>query len=51
MTYANTGQNLEPEKCKGWSWVPWSQMWEWAKEQAEAEDSGQEVKKRYMTEQ
>ncbi|KAH7120796.1 NUDIX hydrolase domain-like protein [Dendryphion nanum] len=37
---------LEPEKCAAWSWVPWSQMWAWAKAQAEAEDSGREVQKK-----
>ncbi|KAJ4360245.1 uncharacterized protein N0V89_000805 [Didymosphaeria variabile] len=31
---------LEPEKCARWEWIPWSQMWFWAKEQAEAEAGG-----------
>jgi 8-oxo-dGTP diphosphatase len=36
---------LEPEKCARWDWIPWSQMWQWAKEQAEAEAGAKEVKK------
>ncbi|KAI8931234.1 hypothetical protein NX059_011582 [Plenodomus lindquistii] len=34
---------MEPHKCAKWEWVPWSQMWAWAKEQAEAEDAGRQV--------
>ena len=37
---------MEPHKCAKWNWVPWSQMWAWAKEQAEAEAEGREVKKK-----
>jgi 8-oxo-dGTP diphosphatase len=37
---------MEPHKCAKWEWVPWSQMWSWAGEQAEAEKEGREVKKR-----
>lgn len=36
---------MEPEKCARWEWIPWSQMWKWAKEQADAEAAGKEVKK------
>jgi 8-oxo-dGTP diphosphatase len=39
-------QPMEPHKCAKWEWVPWSQMWAWAKEQAQAEDEGREVQKR-----
>ena len=34
---------MEPHKCAAWEWVPWSQMWAWAGEQARAEDEGREV--------
>ncbi|KAF2877376.1 NUDIX hydrolase domain-like protein [Massariosphaeria phaeospora] len=37
---------LEPQKCARWDWVPWSQMWEWAKQQAEAEAAKKEVTKK-----
>ncbi|KAF2261561.1 hypothetical protein CC78DRAFT_347784 [Lojkania enalia] len=37
---------LEPHKCARWDWIPWSQMWEWAKLQAMAEREGKEVTKR-----
>lgn len=43
---ANIEEPLEPHKCARWDWVPWSVMWNWAKQQAEAEASGQVVKKR-----
>jgi 8-oxo-dGTP diphosphatase len=36
---------LEPEKCARWDWIPWKQLWRWAKEQAEAEAGGVEVRK------
>jgi len=36
---------MEPHKCAAWSWVPWSQMWTWAGEQAKAEQEGKEVQK------
>jgi 8-oxo-dGTP diphosphatase len=36
---------MEPEKCAKWEWVPWTQMWGWAREQAEAERDGREVTK------
>ncbi|KAF2714213.1 7,8-dihydro-8-oxoguanine triphosphatase NUDT15 [Pleomassaria siparia CBS 279.74] len=39
-------QPLEPHKCARWEWVPWSQMWEWARQQNEAEKSGAEVGKK-----
>jgi 8-oxo-dGTP diphosphatase len=39
-------QAMEPHKCAKWEWVPWSQMWTWAGEQAEAEKEGKEVKRR-----
>lgn len=28
---------MEPEKCAKWEWIDWSEMWSWAKGQAEAE--------------
>jgi 8-oxo-dGTP diphosphatase len=31
---------MEPHKCAKWDWVPWTQMWKWAGEQAEAEKEG-----------
>lgn len=31
---------LEPEKCARWDWVSWSQMWAWARDQADAEAAG-----------
>ncbi|KAF2002357.1 nudix domain-containing protein [Amniculicola lignicola CBS 123094] len=37
---------LEPEKCARWDWVPWSQMWKWGKQQAEAEAQGNKVEKK-----
>jgi 8-oxo-dGTP diphosphatase len=37
---------MEPHKCAKWEWVEWSQMWEWAGEQARAEKDGEEVKRR-----
>lgn len=36
---------MEPHKCAKWEWVPWSQMWAWAGEQAETEKLGQKFKK------
>lgn len=36
---------MEPHKCAKWEWVPWSQMWQWAGEQAKAEKEGKKVKK------
>ncbi|KAF1361115.1 hypothetical protein EJ07DRAFT_113370 [Lizonia empirigonia] len=50
VTAEITGENkvaraMEPHKCAKWEWVPWSQMWTWAGEQAKAEDEGREVKK------
>ncbi|KAF2636762.1 hypothetical protein P280DRAFT_434329 [Massarina eburnea CBS 473.64] len=36
---------MEPDKCARWDWVPWSSMWQWSREQAEAEAEGKEVKK------
>ena len=36
---------MEPEKCARWDWIPWSQMWGWAKAQADAEAAKLEVKK------
>ncbi|KAF2791029.1 hypothetical protein K505DRAFT_327167 [Melanomma pulvis-pyrius CBS 109.77] len=41
-----TPMPLEPHKCARWDWIPWSQMWQWAEQHAEAEASGQEVKRR-----
>ncbi|KAK7183094.1 hypothetical protein DPSP01_005961 [Paraphaeosphaeria sporulosa] len=38
-------QPMEPEKCARWDWIPWAQMWAWAKEQAEAEAGGKSVNK------
>ncbi|PVH94275.1 hypothetical protein DM02DRAFT_618752 [Periconia macrospinosa] len=38
-------QALEPHKCARWDWIPWSQMWQWSKEQAEAEAAGRKVDK------
>ena len=38
-------QAMEPHKCAKWEWIPWSQMWAWAGEQAEAEKNGIETKK------
>jgi 8-oxo-dGTP diphosphatase len=35
---------MEPHKCAKWEWVPWSQMWTWAKGQALAEAKGEEVR-------
>ncbi|KAF2113292.1 nudix hydrolase 1 [Lophiotrema nucula] len=51
VTGTITGENkvpqpLEPEKCASWDWVPWSQMWDWSKQQAEAERDGKAVTKR-----
>ncbi|KAF3039804.1 hypothetical protein E8E11_000793 [Didymella keratinophila] len=40
-----TAQAMEPHKCAKWEWIPWSQMWAWAGEQAEAEKNGTEIKK------
>tara|TARA_R110002003_G_scaffold132_11_gene12447 strand:- start:12702 stop:12881 length:180 start_codon:yes stop_codon:yes gene_type:complete len=37
---------MEPHKCAKWEWVPWSQMWAWAGEQARAEEEGREVQRR-----
>jgi 8-oxo-dGTP diphosphatase len=37
---------MEPHKCAAWEYVPWSQMWAWAGEQAKAEEEGKEVGKR-----
>ncbi|KAF2850427.1 hypothetical protein T440DRAFT_555000 [Plenodomus tracheiphilus IPT5] len=37
---------MEPQKCAKWEWVPWSQMWAWAKEQSVAEDEGREVERK-----
>ncbi|EUC44336.1 hypothetical protein COCMIDRAFT_98397 [Bipolaris oryzae ATCC 44560] len=37
---------MEPHKCAAWVWVPWSQMWAWAGEQAKAEKEGKEVKRK-----
>jgi 8-oxo-dGTP diphosphatase len=34
---------MEPHKCAKWEWVPWTQMWAWAGEQAQAEDEGREA--------
>lgn len=34
---------MEPHKCAKWEWVPWSQMWEWAGEQAEGKDMGRKL--------
>ncbi|KAH4985212.1 hypothetical protein HBI76_132360 [Parastagonospora nodorum] len=34
---------MEPHKCAKWEWVPWSQMWEWAGEQAEAKETGRKL--------
>lgn len=31
---------MEPHKCAKWEWVPWTQMWKWAGEQAKAEEEG-----------
>jgi 8-oxo-dGTP diphosphatase len=31
---------MEPHKCAKWEWVEWSQMWQWAGEQARAEEQG-----------
>ncbi|KAJ8107787.1 hypothetical protein OPT61_g8622 [Boeremia exigua] len=50
VTAEITGENkvaqaMEPHKCAKWEWIPWSQMWSWAGEQAKAEDEGREVKK------
>lgn len=39
-------QALEPHKCASWEWVPWKQMWEWSKQQAEAEREGRVVERR-----
>lgn len=39
-------QPMEPHKCAKWEWVPWNRMWAWAKEQAQAEDEGREVRKK-----
>lgn len=39
---------MEPEKCSGWEWVPWAQMWEWAGAQAEAEDAGRPVERKKL---
>ncbi|CAN9182180.1 unnamed protein product [Alternaria alternata] len=36
---------MEPHKCAAWSWIPWTQMWAWAGEQAKAEKEGKEVQK------
>ena len=36
---------MEPHKCAKWEWIPWSQMWTWAGEQAKAEKEGREVNK------
>lgn len=36
---------METDKCAKWEWIPWSQMWTWAGEQATAEAEGTEVKK------
>jgi 8-oxo-dGTP diphosphatase len=40
------GQPMEPHKCAKWEWVPWSQMWTWAKEQAATEREGREAKRK-----
>ncbi|KAJ4333894.1 hypothetical protein N0V87_007264 [Didymella glomerata] len=50
VTAEITGENkiaqaMEPHKCAKWEWIPWSQMWAWAGEQAEAEKNGTEIKK------
>lgn len=37
---------MEPHKCTGWDWVPWSSMWAWAGEQARAEDEGRQVERK-----
>lgn len=39
-------QPMEPTKCAKWDWIPWSQMWSWAKEQAVAESAGKEVQRK-----
>jgi 8-oxo-dGTP diphosphatase len=39
-------QPMEPHKCARWDWVPWSQMWTWAGEQAEAEKEGRESERK-----
>jgi 8-oxo-dGTP diphosphatase len=37
---------MEPHKCARWEWVKWSQMWEWAGEQARADEEGRVVEKK-----
>jgi 8-oxo-dGTP diphosphatase len=44
-TGVDVTQAMEPHKCAKWEWIPWSQMWTWAGEQAKAEKAGTDVKK------
>lgn len=44
-TGVDVTQAMEPYKCAKWEWIPWSQMWTWAGEQAKAEEAGTDVKK------
>ncbi|ORY10316.1 NUDIX hydrolase domain-like protein [Clohesyomyces aquaticus] len=51
VTCVITGENkepqpMEPEKCARWDWVPWSEMWNTAKQQADTEKNGQDVSTR-----
>ncbi|RMZ73382.1 NUDIX domain [Pyrenophora seminiperda CCB06] len=39
-------RTMEPTKCSGWEWIPWTSMWEWAGAQAAAEDAGEPVDKK-----
>jgi 8-oxo-dGTP diphosphatase len=46
LVYTDVSQVMEPHKCSKWEWVPWTQMWLWAREEAEAREKGEEVKRK-----
>jgi len=37
---------MEPDKCAKWDWIPWSQLWAWAKDHAQAETEQREPQKK-----